>query len=323
VLIITQFQLFSIQELNPNLQISAYFYLSWSFICLFLKFILKFLPIKNSQLKFRGGFFMFYAGLDVGSGTAKIAVLNENKEIIFWRYEKTYGQPIETAEKLLSEIEKEFGKDSLSTLICTGTAGKTISQILGCAYINEIMAHAKSATFFHPEVKTIIDIGGEDSKLIFISHERGIPEIQDFALNTLCAAGTGSFLEQQSARLGYSIEEFSKLALKAKKVPRIAGRCTVFAKSDMIHLQQAAVPDEEIIAGLCFAIVRNLKSNLAKGKTVYPPVVFQGGVAANYGVRKAIKEVFQLKENELIIPKYFKINWSSSIWKGRKNKFSL
>ena len=250
---------------------------------------------------------MFYAGLDVGSGTAKIAVLNENKEIIFWRYEKTYGQPIETAEKLLSEIEKEFGKDSLSTLICTGTAGKTISQILGCAYINEIMAHAKSATFFHPEVKTIIDIGGEDSKLIFISHERGIPEIQDFALNTLCAAGTGSFLEQQSARLGYSIEEFSKLALKAKKVPRIAGRCTVFAKSDMIHLQQAAVPDEEIIAGLCFAIVRNLKSNLAKGKTVYPPVVFQGGVAANYGVRKAIKEVFQLKENELIIPKYFKI----------------
>ena len=249
---------------------------------------------------------MYYVGLDVGSGTAKIAVLNENREVLFWKYQRTKGQPIETAESLLSAVEEKFG-DKLSGITCTGTAGKTISQILDSAFINEVMAHAKAATFFHPEVRTIIDIGGEDSKLIFITHERGVPEIEDFALNTLCAAGTGSFLEQQAARLGYSIEEFSKLALKAKNIPRIAGRCTVFAKSDMIHLQQAAVPDEEIIAGLCFAIVRNLKSNLAKGKQVLPPLVFQGGVAANFGVRKAIKEVFQLKEEELIIPEHFKI----------------
>ena len=171
---------------------------------------------------------MEYVGLDVGSGTGKIVVLNENKEVLFWRYERTHGQPIETAEKLLSEVEKEFG-GKLSGITCTGTAGKTISQILGCAFINEVMAHAKAATFFHPEVKTIIDIGGEDSKLVFITHERGIPEIEDFALNTLCAAGTGSFLEQQAARLGYTKEEFSKLALEAKNIPRIAGRCTEFA----------------------------------------------------------------------------------------------
>ncbi len=248
---------------------------------------------------------MRYVGLDVGSGTAKVVVLNENREVLFWRYERTHGQPIETAERLLSAVEKEFSQ--LDGITCTGTAGKTISQVLGVAFINEVMAHAKAATYFHPEVKTIIDIGGEDSKLIFITHERGIPEIEDFALNTLCAAGTGSFLEQQAARLGYSIEEFSKLALEAKNIPRIAGRCTVFAKSDMIHLQQAAVPDCEIIAGLCFAIVRNLKSNLAKGREILPPLVFQGGVAANFGVRRAIKEVFGLKDEELIIPKYFKI----------------
>ncbi|MCD6489815.1 MAG: CoA activase [Thermodesulfobacterium sp.] len=249
---------------------------------------------------------MKYVGLDVGSGTAKIAVLDENRNILFWRYEKTHGLPIETAEKLLSLAEKEFNYD-LSGITCTGTAGKTISQILGCAFINEVMAHAKAATYFYPQVKTIIDIGGEDSKLIFITHERGTPEIEDFALNTLCAAGTGSFLEQQAARLGYTIEEFSRLALKAKTIPRIAGRCTVFAKSDMIHLQQAAVPDEEIIAGLCYAIVRNLKSNLAKGKEVLPPLIFQGGVAANLGVRKAIKDVFKLKDEELIIPEHFRI----------------
>jgi predicted CoA-substrate-specific enzyme activase len=249
---------------------------------------------------------MKYVGLDVGSGTAKVAVLDENKNVLFWKYERTHGQPIETAEKILSLVEKEFNNE-LSGITCTGTAGKTISQILGCAFINEVMAHAKAATFFHPEVKTIIDIGGEDSKLIFITHERGIPEIEDFALNTLCAAGTGSFLEQQAARLGYSIEEFSRLALEAKNIPRIAGRCTVFAKSDMIHLQQAAVPDCEIIAGLCFAIIRNLKSNLAKGREILPPLVFQGGVAANLGVRRAIKEIFGLKDDELIIPEHFRI----------------
>ncbi len=249
---------------------------------------------------------MVYVGLDVGSGTAKVAVLNENREILYSTYIRTKGQPIETAEKILKEVEERFG-DKLSGITCTGTAGKTISQILGVAFVNEVMAHAKAATFFHPEVKTIIDIGGEDSKLVFITHERGIPEIEDFALNTLCAAGTGSFLEQQAARLGYTIEEFSQKALLAKNIPRIAGRCTVFAKSDMIHLQQAAVPDEEIIAGLCFAIIRNLKSNLAKGKPILPPLVFQGGVAANYGVRRAVKEIFHLKEGELIIPEHYKI----------------
>ncbi len=249
---------------------------------------------------------MNYVGLDVGSGTGKIVVIDKNKNILFWQYEKTHGQPIETAEKFLSIVEREFNYN-LFGITCTGTAGKTISQILGCAFVNEIMAHTKAATFFYPEVKTIIDIGGEDSKLIFITHERGIPEIEDFALNTLCAAGTGAFLEQQAARLGYTIEEFSQLALKAKNIPRIAGRCTVFAKSDMIHLQQAAVPDEEIIAGLCYAIIRNLKSNLAKGKEVLPPLILQGGVAANFGVRKAVKEVFKLQDHELIIPEHFKI----------------
>ncbi len=245
----------------------------------------------------------YYVGLDVGSGTAKVAVLNEKREIIYHAYEKTHGQPVETAAKILADVEDKFGHE-LEGLTCTGTAGKTISKILSVAFVNEVMAHARAVEHFHPEAHTIIDIGGEDSKLVFISHEDGKFRIKDFALNTLCAAGTGAFLEQQAARLGYTIQEFSKLALKAENIPRIAGRCTVFAKSDMIHLQQAAVPDHEIIAGLCFAIIRNLKSNLAKGKKVLPPIVFQGGVAANYGVRRAIKEIFNLKEGELIIPDY-------------------
>ena len=245
----------------------------------------------------------YYVGLDVGSGTAKVAVLSPSREVLFHDYQKTHGQPVETALRLLRVIEEKFGGD-FSGLTCTGTAGKFISQILSVAFVNEVMAHARAVEHYHPEAKTIIDIGGEDSKLVFISHEGGRFRIQDFALNTMCAAGTGAFLEQQAARLGYTIQEFSELATKAKHIPRIAGRCTVFAKSDMIHLQQAAVPDEEIIAGLCFAIIRNLKSNLARGRKVLPPIVFQGGVAANLGVRRAIKEIFNLQEGELIIPEY-------------------
>jgi activator of 2-hydroxyglutaryl-CoA dehydratase len=126
-------------------------------------------------------------------------------------------------------------------------------------------------------------MGGEDAKLILVGAEEGNLVIQDFAMNTMCAAGTGSFLDQQAHRLGYTIEEFSRLALKSTTPPRIAGRCSVFAKTDMIHLQQGATPDFEIIAGLCLAMARNLKSNISRGKIIQPPVAFQGGVAHNLG----------------------------------------
>ena len=112
-------------------------------------------------------------------------------------------------------------------------------------------------------------------------------------------------MDQQSHRLQLSIEEFSELALKSQNPPRLAGRCSVFAKTDMIHLQQDATPDYDIVAGLCFAMARNLKSNIAKGKKVIPPVVFTGGVAANLGVRRALLEVLGLQEDQLIIPRHY------------------
>jgi len=124
-------------------------------------------------------------------------------------------------------------------------------------------------------------------------------------MNTLCAAGTGSFLDQQASRLGFTIEEFGQLALKSMNPPRIAGRCSVFAKSDMIHLQQIATPDYDIVAGLCFALARNFKSNIGKGKNFTKPISFQGGVAANVGMRKAFMEVLDVSHEELIIPTYF------------------
>ena len=186
-----------------------------------------------------------------------------------------------------------------------GSEGNPFPRLLGANFVNEIIAQAKAVQHLYPQVRTIIDIGGEDSKLILLEEEEGHLKIGDFSMNTLCAAGTGSFLDQQASRLGFTIEEFGELALKSKTPPRIAGRCSVFAKSDMIHLQQIATPDYDIVAGLCYAMARNFKSNVGKGKDFAKPIILQGGVAANLGMRKAFREVLEVSDGELIIPNHF------------------
>ena len=248
----------------------------------------------------------YYLGMDIGSVSANTVILSESNQVLKEDYQRTKGQPLETALSVLQKFFREFPAENCRSLTLTGTAGKLVAEILKVPLVNEIIAQARAVDFFHPQVRTIIEMGGEDSKLILLAEEAsGTLAIQDFAMNTLCAAGTGSFLDQQAHRLGLSIEEFSALALKSKVPPRIAGRCTVFAKTDMIHLQQEATPDYDIIAGLCFAVARNLKSNIAKGKKFIKPVAFQGGVAANLGVRRAFTEVLGLGEGELVIPEHF------------------
>ena len=165
---------------------------------------------------------------------------------------------------------------------------------------NEITAHAVAALHAVPDVTTVLEIGGQDSKVILLSE--GIPI--DFAMNTVCAAGTGSFLDHQAARLGIPVEEFGTIALTARQGARIAGRCGVFAESDMIHKQQVGYPINEIVYGLCQALVRNYLNNLAKGKDIAPPVVFQGGVAANIGMKRAFEEALGV---EVIIPPHHNV----------------
>jgi predicted CoA-substrate-specific enzyme activase len=212
------------------------------------------------------------------------------------------------AAAILSDLESRFPAERIASMTCTGTGGKRVASILDIPFVNEIICHARGVEEGFPQARTVIDIGGEDAKLIVLRPKpEGGLSIHDFALNTVCAAGTGAFLEQQAARLGYDIQTFSRLAEQAANVPTIAGRCTVFAKSDMIHLQQNGVQDDEIIAGLCFAIVRNLKTNIAKGKEIVSPLVFQGGVAANLGVRRAIRELLVDSPEELIVPEHFKV----------------
>jgi predicted CoA-substrate-specific enzyme activase len=142
-----------------------------------------------------------------------------------------------------------------------------------------------------PDVRTILEIGGQDSKLILMCD--GI--VSDFAMNTVCAAGTGSFLDRQAARLNIPIERMGGYAQNATAPVRIAGRCAVFAESDMIHKQQAGHRMEDIIAGLCEVLVRNYLNNLSKGKRLLAPVVFQGGVARNSGMVAAFERALNTR----------------------------
>ena len=163
---------------------------------------------------------------------------------------------------------------------------------------NELTAHAVAASNIVPGVRTIIEIGGQDSKIIILRD--GV--VTDFAMNTVCAAGTGSFLDQQASRLLIPIEEFGNYALKAKNPVRIAGRCAVFAESDMVHKQQLGYNTEDIIAGLCEALVRNYMNNVGKGKEILDPIIFQGGVAANAGLVQAFNHYLN---TEVTVPPYF------------------
>lgn len=243
-----------------------------------------------------------YLGIDVGSITTKLVVIDEKDQVLTKVYLRNSGRPIEAIQQGMREVMVYLGERvSIDGVATTGSARYLAAYLVGGDLIkNEITAHSIAVIDLYPEVKTIIEIGGQDSKVILLRN--GV--VVDFAMNTVCAAGTGSFLDQQAARLGISIEEFGSLAFKAHHSVRIAGRCTVFAETDMIHKQQIGHSVEDILAGLCDALVKNYLNNVCRGKEILSPIIFQGGVAANRGIRKAIER--ELKTS-LIVPEHFDV----------------
>lgn len=243
-----------------------------------------------------------FLGVDVGSVSTNLVLIDPFAEVIDFVYLRTQGQPIKAIQDGLKALASRLPAGlEVKGVGSTGSARFLTAAVVGADVIkNEITSHALAALRFVPEAKTIFEIGGQDSKVTFLKN--GV--VVDFAMNTICAAGTGSFLDHQAARLGLPIECFGELALKAEKGAQIAGRCTVFAESDMIHKQQTGYPLPEIVYGLCQALVRNYLNNLLKGKEPRPPVVFQGGVAANKGIRRAFEEALGFP---VIVPPYFNV----------------
>ena len=235
-----------------------------------------------------------YLGIDVGSISTKGVIIDDDNKILSSEYIWTEGDPIGASKRLVSLLEKQFDKENYR-IVATGTTGsarKLVGTIVGATMVkNEITAHAVGTTTFYPEVRTILEIGGQDSKIILV--ENGVAV--DYAMNTLCAAGTGAFLSSQPKRLGIEVEEIGEYAARSEHPTQIAARCTVFAESDLVHKLQMGHPREDVIAGVCNAVVANYLNNVGKGKKILSPVVFQGGVSKNSGVVAAFEKALGCK----------------------------
>ena len=219
-----------------------------------------------------------FLGVDTGSISTKGVIIDEDRTILARSYLWTEGNPTEAARRVVDDLASQIDQSETNVvgIGTTGSARRLVGAILGATIVkNEITAHAVGTTTLHPDVRTILEIGGQDSKIICV--EDGIAT--DYAMNTLCAAGTGSFLSSQAHRLGVAVEEFGPIALTSKKPANIAARCTVFAESDLVHKIQVGYAREDVIAGLCKAVAANYLNNVGKGKRIEAPSSFRAASA--------------------------------------------
>ncbi len=284
----------------------------------------------------------FFVGIDVGSVSAKLAALGQSSAnsasacspqmphgffpvsseiehrvsgpLFLSHYRRTFGNPSQTIRDLLSEFRAAFSGEQILGIRVTGSGSRLLATTLDATAENEFKAIACSMGQMHPEVRTIFEIGGESSKYLRLARDSNhdaatgsnantyATGITDYSTSGECAAGTGSFLDQQATRLKYRVEEIGPIVAGAKCAARIAGRCSVFAKSDMIHAQQKGYATEEVLKGLCEAVARNFKSNIVRGKPVTSRVALIGAVAQNSGVLQALTELFHLNEGDLYVP---------------------
>ncbi len=222
-------------------------------------------------------------------------------------YRRIQGSPIQSTFDLLQELYEFVPEHKIEGIRVTGSGSQLIAKVLGIYFENEFRAVAKGVRVFYPQVRTVFEMGGEASKYLRLDPEvrSKYLGIVDYSASGDCAAGTGSFIDQQASRLLYNVEEVGPAACGASCAARVAGRCSVFAKSDMIHAQQKGYSTEQILRGLCDAVARNFKSSIVKGREVVPPVAFLGAVALNQGVRNAMRDAFKLEDGQFIVPELY------------------
>jgi predicted CoA-substrate-specific enzyme activase len=269
----------------------------------------------------------FYLGIDVGAIGVKGSLLasrpppdavrsglnkslrqirapGASQSIGVARARRTRGRPLEAVRELLEELLAILPADAGLHVAVTGSGGKLVAEALGVRAFNEFQACARAVDRLLPHVRTVFEMGGECSRYLRLLPDpsSGQLGIVDYSSNGDCAAGTGAFLDQQAARLNYAVEDIAGIVAGAERAAQIAGRCSVFAKSDMIHAQQKGFKPPEVLRGLCNAVATNFKSAVVKGRPVEPPVAFVGGVAANSAVVAALRDTLGLPEQDLCVP---------------------
>ena len=238
-------------------------------------------------------------GLDVGSVTTKGVIIDGYDNIISSSYLYTEGNPVKAVKRVIKEMKKDIdlGRYEVVSIGVTGFARKLIGVMLESAVIkNEVMAQARGTINMYPNVKTIIEIGGEDSKIILVRDGK----VTDYAINTLCSAGVGAFINDLAKRFGVGIDDVSTLALNSKRKIDVSSKCTILAKTDLLHKIQEGCTKEDIMAGISLMVAKNYVNNVARGKKIKTPIVFNGGVSKNEAV---VSNISELLGEEIIINK--------------------
>ena len=242
-------------------------------------------------------------GLDCGNTTVKLVLLSPTGELLWSKIAAHRGSAIPAARRLLGELLQWDSGVCGCPVVLTGSAGERLLEICpGLSNLGDIPAIHRGVILLAPEARSVIEIGSQSARFLTGLGSELPPQ---FAVNEHCAGGTGSFFEDQMSRLGLRIEDYSNLVAQAESIPRLSGRCAVFAKTDIIHRQQEGIPTPDILLGLCYAMVRNYKAVIVRSLPVERPVALCGGVAQNAGVVQAVKAVFGLEEEDLIIPDPF------------------
>lgn len=245
---------------------------------------------------------MFQLGIDVGTSTVKLILINNGKIRASWECAH-HNRPSEVLTDGLNDIIAPAIKSMNAERLAVGITGSDAAflhdALSGSVFMEDVPAIVDGTLFIAPDAGSIIEIGSQGSRYIANIHE-----VPQFATNGHCAGGTGSFFEDQMSRLGLSIEDYSSLADKAESIPRLSGRCAVFAKTDIIHRQQEGVSTPDILLGLCYAMIRNYKATIVRTLPIIKPVAFCGGVTHNSGVIRAIRDIFGLDADELIVPQH-------------------
>lgn len=237
----------------------------------------------------------YYIGIDIGSSTVKAVIIDEENEMIYRKKKAHFGQIVERVKDIILEIKCLY-KDHIFKVLFTGASSNLILDEK--FIVGDIPAIEEGLRLVFPNAKSAIEIGSQNARYLTGLASDFPPE---FSVNGDCAGGTGSFFEDQMYRLGLKMEDYSNIVEKARSIPRLSGRCSVFAKTDIIHRQQDGVSTPDILLGLCYGTVRNIKATIIKNLPLEKPLALGGGIIHNTGVVRAVKEVFELENEELLI----------------------
>ncbi|MCK4340377.1 MAG: hypothetical protein KAY37_01475 [Phycisphaerae bacterium] len=269
-----------------------------------------------------------YIGVDVGAVSVKAAIALPKQDahtisdraagglraltppaaanfaVLVAKPRRTRGRSLAATLELLAELLDYLPADQIEGLVLTGSGSRLVAEALKAPTCNEFQACVRAIDLLHPQVRTVFEIGGETSRYLRLGPDpaSGALGILDYSMNGDCAAGTGAFLDQQASRLQFSVEDIGALVEETERAAQIAGRCSVFAKSDMIHAQQKGFQPAEVLRGLCNAVATNFRSAVVKGRTPMPPVALLGGVSANTAVVRGLREVFEFADGQLLVP---------------------